>query len=113
LIFANGRGELWSREAYKSWEGATFKRAAESAGYPRATPYTLRHSYASLLIHSGLSVVEVAARLGHAPTMTLDTYAHVFAELSERRPVELEIAAARSDAAAMTTKRSPSLVWLG
>lgn len=73
----------WEREAYKSWERKAFKRAAEAAGRPDVSPYTLRHSFASLLIHEGRSVVEVAAQLGHAPTMTLDTYAHVFADLDE------------------------------
>jgi hypothetical protein len=44
-------------------------------------PYDLRHSWVSLLIANGASVVEVARQAGHAPTMTLDTYAHLFDEL--------------------------------
>jgi hypothetical protein len=47
---------------------------------PKARPYDLRHSFVSLLIAQGASVVEVAAQAGHAPTMTLDTYAHLFDE---------------------------------
>jgi integrase len=43
-------------------------------------PYDLRHAFCSLLIAEGLSVVEVARQAGHAPTMTLDTYAHVMAD---------------------------------
>ena len=39
--------------------------------------YDLRHSFASLLIAEGRSVVEVAVQLGYAPTMSLDTYGHV------------------------------------
>ena len=44
-------------------------------------------TFVSLLIAEGASVVEVARQAGHSPTMTLDTYAHVFEELSgtERR----------------------------
>lgn len=76
-------GKPWGREMYKSWERKIFKRAAIAAGRSDVTPYTLRHSYASLLIREGKSVVEVAAQLGHAPTMTLDTYAHVIADLDE------------------------------
>jgi integrase len=34
--------------------------------------YDLRHSAASLWLHEGRSVIEVAQWLGHAPTMTLD-----------------------------------------
>jgi hypothetical protein len=43
------------------------------------------------------SIVEIAAQLGHNPTMTLSTYAHVMAELREapRRSAEDEIRAAR------------------
>jgi hypothetical protein len=53
----------------------------------------------SLLIHEGRSVVEVAAQAGHAPTMTLSTYAHVIAELdgAERVPAGTQILAARRD----------------
>ena len=53
----------------------------------------------SLLIHEGRSVVEVAAQAGHAPTMTLSTYAHVIAELegAERVPAGTQILAARRE----------------
>ena len=54
-------------------------------------PYDLRHSFASLLIHEGrLSVVEIAQQLGHSPTMTLNTYGHVIAELAEAEKVSAE-----------------------
>jgi hypothetical protein len=50
-------------------------------GIDGARPYDLRHAFASLLIHEGrLSVVDIAAQLGHNPTVCLDTYAHVMAE---------------------------------
>jgi hypothetical protein len=44
-----------------------------------------------------LSVVEVARQAGHAPTMTLDTYAHVMADHdgADRRTAEAAIRAAR------------------
>lgn len=80
LIFPGVASKPWSREAQKSWERRWFKEAARSIGRPDARPYTLRHSFASRLIHEGRSIVEIAAQLGHAPTMTLDTYAHVFAD---------------------------------
>jgi integrase len=44
-------------------------------------PYDLRHAFCSLLIGEGMSVVEVARQAGHAPTMTLATYAHVIADM--------------------------------
>jgi hypothetical protein len=60
-------------------------------------PYDLRHAFCSLLIAEGLSVVEVARQAGHAPTMTLDTYAHVMADHdgADRRTAEAAIRAAR------------------
>jgi integrase len=61
---------------------------AKAVGLERSRPYDLRHSFVSLLIHEGRTVLEVAAQTGHAPTMTLSTYAHVIAELegAERVP---------------------------
>jgi site-specific recombinase XerD len=60
-----------------------FKPAAAVVGLEAdAHPYELRHSFVSLLLHDGrLSIVEIAEQLGHSPVMTLDTYAHVVAEL--------------------------------
>lgn len=81
-------GGPWVTEAYKSWVRKAFKKAAVAAGRDDATPYSLRHSFASLLIREGRSIAEVAAQLGHAPTtMALDTYAHVFADLEEEDPL--------------------------
>ena len=43
--------------------------------------YDLRHSFVSLLIAEGRSIVDVARQAGHSATMALDTYGHVFDEL--------------------------------
>ena len=62
------------------WRKRIYKPTAEAVGRERARPYDLRHAFASLLIHEGrLSVVDIAAQLGHNPTVCLDTYAHVMA----------------------------------
>jgi integrase len=64
---------------------------AEAVGLNGARPYDLRHAFASLLIHEGrLSVVEIAAQLGHNPAVCLDTYAHVMAEQRGAEPVSAE-----------------------
>jgi integrase len=64
---------------------------AEAVGINGARPYDLRHAFASLLIHEGrLSVVDIAAQLGHNPTVCLDTYAHVMAEQRGAEPVSAE-----------------------
>lgn len=60
-------------------------------------PYALRHSFASLQIYAGLPIPEIAQQLGHSPAMTLDTYAHVIAELKGlgRMSAEDQVLAAR------------------
>jgi integrase len=47
----------------------------------RPSENDLRQSFALLLIaESRLSIVEIAAQLGHHPTVCLDIYGHVMAE---------------------------------
>lgn len=58
----------------KSWQ-----RARLIAGLPGVRFHDLRHSAASLYIHAGWSVTQVADQLGHAdPAMTLRTYSHLW-----------------------------------
>lgn len=56
----------------------------EALGIGGSIPYDLRHSFASLLIQAGVSVVEVARQMGNAPSVTLHTYGHVFDEFRVR-----------------------------
>ncbi|HST25417.1 MAG TPA: tyrosine-type recombinase/integrase, partial [Gaiellaceae bacterium] len=91
------RGD-WTEFVYRNWVRRTFKRAADEAGLPESMrPYDLRHSFCSLLIAEGASVVEVAAQAGHSPTMSLNTYGHVMDEMAgaERRGAEAAIRDAR------------------
>jgi hypothetical protein len=73
---------------------------AAAAGVNKARPYDLRHSFISLLIAQGATVVEVARQAGHSPTVTLGTYAHLFDEFAEapRTSAEEVIHAARTKA---------------
>ena len=88
----------WTLTDWQNRRRRIYTPAAEVAGVTNARPYDLRHSFVSLLIHEGRSVVEVARQAGHAPTMTLTTYAHVFDEftLDERLPAEEQIRRARA-----------------
>lgn len=63
-----------------------------AAGVERATPYSLRHSFASLLLHEGRSVIYVARQLGHDGRLTLGRYGHVIDELDEQPRLEAEAA---------------------
>jgi integrase len=66
---------------------------------PEASPYTLRHSFCSLLLHEGRSVIYVARQMGHDAKLTLSTYGHVIEELEDAPRVAAEdaILAARQD----------------
>jgi integrase len=57
LIFPSGAGTPWTLAAYQSWRRRAFKRAIEAAGLEHGRPYDLRHSFASLLLHEGRSVI--------------------------------------------------------
>ncbi len=90
-------GGWWTGTDYRNWRRRRFDPAVERAGLPVTRPYDLRHSYASLMVQAGYSAVELATELGHAPTLTLDTYAHVFSEFArgERIDPNQAVAAAR------------------
>ena len=61
-----------------------FRPVAARAGLVGARPYDLRHAFASLLIAEGrLSIIEIAAQLGHNPTVCLDIYGHEMAEQAD------------------------------
>ena len=97
LVFPGHDGRPWSDAAYRSWRRKAFRRALGAAGVEHARPYDLRHSFASLLIHEGASVIKVARQLGHDARLTLSTYGHVIDELDDQPHVKAEaaIAAAR------------------
>jgi integrase len=78
-----------------------FVPALEAAGLARARPYDLRHSFASLLLHEGRSVIYVARQLGHDARYTLGTYGHDIDELdgAPRLTAEDAIRAARTPSA--------------
>ena len=55
-----------------------FKKAIAEAGVPEIRIHDLRHSHATLLINSGVNIVAVSKRLGHASiNQTLKTYTHL------------------------------------
>ena len=89
----------WSDYAWRNWRKRVFTPAAQAAGLRNVRPYDLRHSFISLLLAEGASIVELAQQAGHAPTMTLDTYGHVVEELAgrERRSAEQGIREARDE----------------
>jgi integrase len=72
---------------FADWDGAVrsphtltqqWRKAMKRAGLV-ASLHSLRHTHASTLIASGLDVLTISRRLGHAtPVLTLGTYGHLF-----------------------------------
>ncbi len=65
----------------------------DDSNHPTLRFHDLRHTFASLLIAQGMTVVFVSRQLGHAsPDITLRVYAHLFdsAEHAERASAMLE-----------------------
>jgi integrase len=68
-------------------------RAVAAAGMPEITLHSLRHTHASMLIASGMDVLTVSRRLGHAsPTITLAVYGHLIHGADDRAAQIMEAA---------------------
>ncbi len=87
LVFCTSRG----RALRQSNLLREFRKILESAELPRIRVYDLRHSFASLLGASGVSLKVVSEMLGHSTiTLTADTYSHVFDTMKEHAASQLE-----------------------
>ena len=83
-VIPGARGGAWTDDGYYQWRGKVWTPTLKDAGVPHQVPYDLRHSFASLLLHEGRSVIYVARQLGHDATLTLKTYGHVIDELEDQ-----------------------------
>ncbi|HWK18550.1 MAG TPA: hypothetical protein VNR66_13945, partial [Solirubrobacteraceae bacterium] len=83
-------GGLWHEHDWRNWRRRTFQPACKALELDITRPYDLRHAAVSLWLHEGRSAVEVAAWLGHAPSMTHNTYAHVVEELRDSPQISAE-----------------------
>jgi integrase len=75
LLFSNVEG----RPLRPSAVSIDWGELADRIGVPEVTFHALRHTHASQLIASGIDIVTISKRLGHAkPSVTLSIYAHMF-----------------------------------
>ena len=101
LVLPQADGRPWRLHDYKNWQrsavktersrraASIFAAAATAIGRPDATPYFLRHTYASLrLAEQRLSLQEIAEEMGHTVEVLARTYAHVISEYRGRGPIE-------------------------
>lgn len=70
----NSYGEALSRNAVE----AIVRKYAQYAGIPKkVTPHTLRHSFATMILHRGGDIRSVQGLLGHSSIVTTQIYTHV------------------------------------
>lgn len=73
------------KKIFNSTANALLERHCKKAGIPIISIHGLRHTHASLLLFSGVSVASVARRLGHSNINTTQkTYLHIIRELESK-----------------------------
>jgi integrase len=77
-------GRPWRDHDYRNWRRRLYQPLAASVGLEDRRPYTLRASFASLLVADGRTVVDVAAECGHGVEVCVRNYARLFAEFRGR-----------------------------
>ncbi len=89
LVFATDTGGPLHSENLAT---RNFRAIRERAGLPSTvTPYTLRHTCATLLLLAGENPKVVSERLGHSSiVLTLDTYSHVLPSMQQAATEKLE-----------------------
>jgi integrase len=98
LLFPKADGGAWLDHDFRNWRKRSFRPATEAIGLVAARPYDLRHSFASLLIHEGRPLMEIADQLGHSVETLLRHYAHLIAEMAGQPPIPAERAIERARA---------------
>ena len=72
FVFPGGRGNSHLTEIKKVW-----KTVCNEAGIAGCRIHDLRHTYASILASSGLSLLVIGQLLGHTQQTTTKRYAHI------------------------------------
>jgi integrase len=93
LVFARWDGSTRSPH----WLTQKFALAMAALGLPGVTLHSLRHSHASALIASGMDVLTISRRLGHASAaITLAVYGHLFRNTDVRAAEIMEATFAKA-----------------
>lgn len=105
-MFPAADGGYFTEATYRNWRKRVFQPATKACKLELRRPYDLRHTCASLMLHAGEDILTIARQLGHSPTMTLNVYGHLIAELEDqpRTSVEQMIRAAREKGSRMAAE---------
>jgi integrase len=109
LIVPRPTGGEWTRSDWGNWRNRVWRPAAIEAGVTGdLRPYRLRGSFVSLLLWSGMDLVEVAEQAGHSVATLAKHYAGVIKELKDqpRVPAAEAIRQARAELDAPKWKRA-------
>jgi integrase len=75
----------WGYLKHGKWRDNLFKQAAGEAGFPKAIPHEMRHTFASLIIEYArgrVSTLRLAGWLGHADAGLVERlYGHIYARV--------------------------------
>ena len=74
--------------------------AVRGAGLGHRSPYALRHTFASLAIAAGVSLLELARFMGTSVEQIDRTYGHLLPDSLDRARERLDVFIAAADAAA-------------
>lgn len=99
LVFTGPTGAVLavSRFRPRVFAPAVGRCQVADSTFPAITPHDLRHTAASLAISAGANVKAVQTMLGHASaTLTLDTYADLFADDLDAVAAHMDVAAQRA-----------------
>lgn len=110
-VFPMRDGRAWTDTASRNWRRRIFNPAAKAAGVSAPRPYDLRHSFVSLMLAEGVSVVEIAEEVGNSPSVCLNTYGHVIRELKGQKQCSAEslVRAAREDKGVKNVSRAAAV----
>ena len=90
LVFPRTDGEVFRDTDYRNWRTRHFDPGAAAAGADGATPYTLRHSFASLLVQAGWKALEISSEMGNSPEVVQRDYSHLFREFARGQRIDPE-----------------------
>ncbi len=90
FMFPKLRGRTWDGEdAPRGHATASIQRHLDVLGGQRATPHALRHTFASRLLQSGVSLAKVSKLLGHSSIAMTARYAHLADEALHAEAVDV------------------------